>query len=142
MEEINVGDIVRLKGEGYSKINFLVSGIQSQITPDVAMVSLLFISEKTYAPEKVWRIPSCCLTKIPMNKIEYRIDPDRKPESIVVGDVVSLKTNPNIKMVVKEVNMNGNEASAIYYNPIKGDTSEVPSIDKLCYDVYEMIVKK
>ena len=69
MEEIKIGDIVRFKGEDYGKVNFIVTEINGQINPDVSLVSLIFLSEKSYTPEKVWRIPSSCLTKIPMSKI-------------------------------------------------------------------------
>lgn len=144
MEEIKVGDVVRFKGESYRNINFVVSAIDRKIGPDASVVNLLFMSEKTGAPEKIYRVPSCCLTKIPLSRIEYHLNYERTPDSIIEGDVVSLKGQGNDpkKMVVKEVSTTGSDITAIYYNPTKGDASDTGSIGRECFNIYEMVVKK
>ena len=138
MEEIKIGDLVRFKGSSENDPLFLVTEVTTSAYIPTT-VSLLHITSEG-SPEKTWRVPATCLTKIDHKKIKYAPSLDRDHESIVVGDVVTLKNYPNIKMVVKEISTSGNEITALWYNSIKNKIEDIASIGKVCFIVHEMIV--
>lgn len=138
MEEIKVGDLVRFKGSAENDPSLLVTEV-SENNYSGTTASLLHI-DSSGSPEKTWRVPVICLTKINKKNIKYVPSLDRDHESIVVGDVVSLKNYPNIKMVVKDVTATGNEITAMWFNDTKKKVEDISSIGKICFLVHEMIV--
>lgn len=145
MEEINVGDIVRLKGDQYGKTKFMAlpsSSYTYGASAEVQKHNLIFFNELNNTPESASSVPDACLTKRSLTKIAYKKDESRTPESILIGDVVSLKINPDIKMVVYDTSSNGKDISAMYYNPLKGDICRVTSTPRECFDIYEILVRE
>lgn len=145
MEEINVGDIVHLKGDEYGKVKFMALPASSYtygVNADIQKHGLIFFNELTNVPETAASIPDACLTKKSLTKIAYKKDESRTPDSILIGDVVSLKINPDVKMVVYDTNTNGKDISVMYYNPLKGDISRVTSTPRECFDIYEILVRE
>ena len=138
MEEIKVGDLVRFKGSTENSVTLLVTEVNENIY-NGSTASLLHIS-KDGSPEKTWRVPIVCLTKIDDKNIKYAPSLDRDHESIVVGDVVSLKNYPNIKMVVKDINSAGTEITTVWFNNIKNKVEDISSVGKSCFLLHEMIV--
>lgn len=146
MEEIEVGDVVRLKGDQNGKVKFIATPSTTYVYGNdkqtLSKHGLVFVNEVTNSVETCTAIPDVCMTKVPMNKITYVKDEERTPESIMVGDVVSLKTNPEIKMVVHDLSVSGQEINAIYYNPIKGDMCRTSALPRECFIVYEIIIRE
>lgn len=138
MEDFKIGDLVRFKGSSETDPVFMVTEVTTS-TVNPGSLGLIYISDEG-SPEKVWRIPAVCVTKMKTDNIRYVPSIDRGSETIVVGDVVALKAFPNIKMVVKEAAVNGSEITPVWYNSIKNKIEDIMNIHKECFDVYEMIV--
>lgn len=142
MENIEIGDVVRFKCCESDENTYVVYDFFVPANAENTKLANVINITKDYSTDKVWRFPIGCFTKIPSNKITYIEDTDRGTDTIMPGDIVSFKNKPEIKMVVKELSMNGNEVTVAFFNPTKEKIEEISNIPKPCFKIYEMIVAK
>lgn len=141
MEDINIGDVVFLKGITHVDAKFTVCPNNTYTTnTENQHFALFYVCNKTGRVERIWRVPVACITKIPSHKVKYVIDPNRDPHTLVPGDIVSLKSQPETKLLVKEVGTSGKDVTVFFFDVNKGEIGDLSNLAPEVFNVYEMIV--